>query len=102
MGKPKYPPSILTDDLEHCYVCKKEGFIRNTDHIHHIFMGYRNREISTKYGCVCGLCYEHHEGFYGVHQNKNLRIGLEQECQKAFEKKYSHEAFMQMFGRSYL
>jgi hypothetical protein len=38
------------------------------------------------YGCVVPLCYEHHEGNNGVHQNSALNSKLKKECQKQFIK----------------
>ena len=53
--------SILTDDLEHCYICKRifEQIIPKDD-LHEIFGG-RNRQISMKMGWVAPLCRTHHE-----------------------------------------
>ena len=39
---------------------------------------------------------------YGVHFDKQLDLRLKRECQEAFEQKYDHETFMQVFGQNYL
>ena len=90
--------SILQDKKE-CYVCRTHTGL----HKHHIYAGYANRKQSDRYGCTCYLCGRHHNlSSAGVHSNKELDLRLKQECQQAFEKKYSHEKFMQVFGRNYL
>lgn len=90
--------SIISN--EHvCYFC---GISYNL-HKHHIFYGTANRRLSEKYGCWVYLCaYHHNMSDYGVHFNKDIDLGLKRMCQTEFEKKYSHEKFMQVFGRNYL
>ena len=39
---------------------------------------------------------------YGVHNDVALDVELKQTAQRAFEKKYSHELFMSVFGKNYL
>lgn len=95
MGKTK---SIMTDDMEHCYVC-------GSSHVecHHIYFGTANRKISDAYGCVIGLCNFHHTGSeQAVHFNKNLDMALKKECQRRFQKQYPNEDFMKLFGKNYL
>lgn len=38
----------------------------------------------------------------GVHFNKELDLKLKIMAQKNFEQRYSHEMYMQLFGRNYL
>jgi hypothetical protein len=35
-------------------------------------------------------------------RNKALDLMIEQECQRRFEEIYSHEEFMEVFGKNYL
>lgn len=89
--------SLMSTDKK-CYVCGRDY----TLHKHHIFFG-ANRKHSEKYGCWCWLCAEHHNmSNRGVHSDKVLDKRLKEECQKRFEKLYSHEKFMQIFGRNWL
>lgn len=92
--------SIIEDRYAHeCYEC---GMTRNLD-THHIFGGAR-RTKSEDYGLKVHLCVNHHtHPEYGVHgNNKELKKKLQQLAQKTFEEKYSHELFMQEFGKNYL
>ena len=96
-----YKKSLLTDELNRCYVC---GTTRNI-HIHHIFYG-RNRENADKDGCVVPLCIYHHTGIYGVHtkRGKELDTRLKQECQKAWLKHYKKSVsdFIERYRINYL
>ncbi len=90
--------SILQTDKE-CFICHTE---RNL-HFHHIYFGTGRREISDKNGFTCYLCYEHHEGTFGVHGKfgREIDLFLKRECQKKFEKSKSREEFMRLIGRNY-
>ena len=76
--------SILTDDLEHCYICKRifQKIIPKDD-LHEIFGG-RNRKISMKMGFVAPVCRKHHE-------DKNAKEYLKKVCFIKARKKYSAE-----------
>lgn len=88
--------SILTTDLDHCYVC---GAIKNS--IHEIYYG-RNRINSMKYGCCIPLCLNHHTGRNGVHHNIDLDNELKVKCQKKFEEVYPDLDFITIFYKNYL
>lgn len=87
--------SILTNDLTRCYVC---GLPRNE--LHEVFFG-KNRNNSMQYGCVVPLCYEHHRGNFGVHNNHSLDLKLKQECQKKFQETYTIP-FSSIFFKNYI
>lgn len=93
----KYPDSIMTKDMEHCYFCK-----RSPIEIHHIMNGsYRNK--STKYGLIVPLCRSHHTGSSeAVHQDRIISNKLKAEAQKRFEKRYGHEKWMEEFNKNYI
>lgn len=89
-----------------CFLCMK----LNGDYCrrarleeHHAVLGNPGRKLSEHYGLKVYLCAQHHrEGPEAVHNNKaNLRL-VQQEAQKAFEKKHTHEKWMEAFGRNYL
>lgn len=89
--------SIITDDLEHCYICDAP-FVE----IHHIFGG-ANRKNSERYGLIVPLCHRHHnEPRTGVHFNRHLMQTLHEIGQKRFETVASREEFIKVFGRNYL
>lgn len=89
--------SILTKDLNHCYMCGSSRWIE----IHHIYSG-AFRKKSTEYGLVVPLCHFcHNEPPNGVHFNRKNMDKLRQEGQVAFEKEYPDLDFMKLFGRNY-
>ena len=62
-----------------------------------------NRQKADKWGCWVWLSADwHNMSNYGVHFNKELDLKLKKEMQEAFEKKYSHEKFMEVFHKNYL
>ncbi len=87
--------SILTNDLSKCYIC---GMPRQE--LHEIYFG-KNRTNSMLFGCVVPLCYEHHRGNFGVHNNHELDWQLKKECQKKFESIYTIP-FQEIFYKNYL
>lgn len=89
--------SILTDDLEHCFICGRGGWIE----MHHIFGG-PFRPKSGKYGLVVPLCHWcHNEPPNGVHHNRQRMDWLREKGQEAFEREYPDKSFIKEFGRNY-
>lgn len=85
--------SIITKDLEHCYICKQAKC-----DLHEIFGG-KNRQASMKYGLVIPVCRKCHEM---IPKSKTLTQKLHEVGRKVFKKYYKSENFMQIFGKSYL
>ncbi|MCM1190650.1 MAG: hypothetical protein NC541_15325 [bacterium] len=99
--------SILHDKQEGtCYLCKKlhQDYGRRTGlEEHHVLMGNQYRKLSEHYGLKVYLCVPHHRtGPEAVHTNIQISRLLQQEAQKAFEAKYSHEKWMGEVGRNFL
>ncbi len=91
--------SLLTDDMTKCYITGRTDNI----HIHEVFFGTANRKKSIEWGCCVPLTAEmHNMSSKGVHNNWVLDLKLKQEMQRAFEKKYGHEKFMEVFRKNYL
>jgi len=81
-----------------CYVCSTTLNL----HKHHVFGG-ANRKWSEKYKLYVYLCaYHHNMSNDGVHFNKDLMDSLHREFQQIFEKLYSKDQFVKIFGRNYL
>lgn len=91
--------SIITKDLEHCYICTKKG-MKNIpkDDLHELLEG-KNRQVSMKYGLVIPICRKCHNL---VTNDKTLQDKLHKVAQKEFQKHYKTENFIQIFGQSYL
>ena len=52
--------SILTNDLEHCYICRFQGKKVLRDDLHEVYNG-ANRKRSILNGLVVPLCRKHHQ-----------------------------------------
>lgn len=83
---------------------KKSFFSGRTDSLekHHIYFGNPLRKFSDKYGCWVWLTSDEHSGNSGPHQDRNTDLLLKRACQEEFEMLYSHEKFMEVFGRNYV
>lgn len=86
----------IMQDKEECYI---SGSRINLDK-HHCMHGGANRKLAEKYGLWVWLRHDIHMQLHD--EDKELDRQLEQEAQRAFEKKYSHEMWMQIFRKSYL
>lgn len=89
--------SLVTADLEHCFVCQCEGNLQE----HHVFFGTANRKQSDKYRMTVPLCMKCHTGPNGVHHNNELDLRIRQLAQIEFEKNFSFEEFMKVFGKNF-
>lgn len=89
-----------------CYLCMllHNDYSRKTDlEEHHVMEGTANRRLSEHYGLKVYLDPEHHRtSRESPHQDREISDLLHTEAQKAFEKKYSYEKWMQVFGRNYI
>lgn len=99
--------SIMQDKREGtCWLCMglNGDYDRRTGlEEHHAIQGNPGRKLSEHYGLKVYLCRQHHrEGPEAVHNNPGNRRRLQQEAQRTFERKYSHDRWMEVFGRSYL
>lgn len=91
--------SVLTDDLEHCYICKS-----NVVAIHHVYGG-ANRKKSEKYGFLLPLHPRWHtESNDAIHRgNRELDLRLKRLAQTYYEENIgSRVDFIIEFGKSWL
>lgn len=90
--------SILQSEVE-CFRCKTKQNL----HLHHIYEGNANRQISDRNGFVVYLCGKHHNlSNEGVHFDKTYDLALKRMCQKEYEKTHSREEFIELIGHNYL
>lgn len=98
--------SILHDKKDGtCYLCMilHNDYARRTTQEHHAVFGTANRKLAEKWGLKVYLCLQHHTaGPMAVHNNHELALLLQKKAQERFEEMYSHELWMQVFGRNYL
>lgn len=93
--KDAYQHSILTDDLESCYYCK-----RSPVQMHHIFGGH-NRDKATEDDFIVPLCWECHVKLHNEH-SQQMNYFLKRDAQRAYEKTHSRDEFRRRYGKSYL
>ncbi len=90
--------SIIDYKSNECFNC---GATRNLEE-HHVFHG-PNRKLSERYGMKVRLCmYCHRDNKKGVHSDHKFDLRLKKYAQEIFEKKYSRELFIQVFGKNYV
>ena len=102
----KHKASILHKKDGTCYLCMKlhgDYTIKKGLQEHHVFGGYANRPISEAEGLKVYLCLWHHEeGPEAVQNNIINNRMVQQDAQRAFERMYSRERFVELFKRNYL
>lgn len=90
--------SIITDDMETCFIC---GANYHTEK-HHCIHGTANRKVAEKYGLVVGLCpYCHRISDKSVHNDITVDRHLMNLARKAFEKHYPELDMLEVFGKRY-
>lgn len=89
-----------------CYLCMLlyQDYDRRTVlEEHHVMEGTASRQLSEHYGLKVYLDPEHHRlSKESPHQSKEIDDLLHRKAQKAFEQKYSHEKWMEIFRKNYL
>lgn len=89
-----------------CYLCmllNNDYDTRTGLHEHHVIPGTAGRQLSERYGLKVYLCLQHHTaGPMAVHGNTELQRLLQNKAQAVFEKEYSHEKWMEVFGKNYM
>lgn len=88
----------LLQDKRVCYLTGSTNGL----HRHHLYAGSRRKQ-SEAWGLWVWLRGDWHNlAPYGVHNNPDLDKRLKQEGQRAFEARYGHKKFMEVFGKNYL
>ncbi len=86
--------SIMQSERE-CYVTGS----RVSLDCHHIYHGPR-RKAADKWGCWVWLRHDVHMELHSGDTELDKR--LKRECQERFEEIWSHEKFMEIFGKNYI
>lgn len=98
--------SIMHERNGACYLCQRlngNDYYHQTLQEHHVFGGTANRKLSEKYGLKVYLCIYHHTaGPDAVHMNAENAGILKRDAQEIFERIYTREEFMKIFGRNWL
>ena len=91
--------SILQEEMNECYFCETTKNL----HIHEVYFGTANRQLSIKYGCCVSLCAIHHNlSDMSVHHNREMDLALKKIMQKKFIQVYPDLDFIKVFGKNYL
>lgn len=96
---------IQTKAAKECFLCRLEKNEENTKNLekHHFMHGTANRRLAEQWGLWGYLCKQHHtDGPEAVHNNHVTDLFLMQIAQGRFEKLYSHEKWMEVFGKNYI
>ena len=86
--------SILTNDLDHCYICRFQGKKVLRDDLHEVY-GAANRKRSILNGLVVPLCRKHH-------QNEEILSELKVATQRMYEVNHTRDEFIKLIGKSYI
>ena len=86
--------SIITKDLEHCYICRFQGKKVLRDDLHEVY-GAANRKRSILNGLVVPLCRKHH-------QNEEILSELKVATQQKYEVNHTRDEFIKLIGKSYI
>ena len=85
--------SILTNDLEHCFICKMQPV-----DMHEIYGG-SNRKVSMANGFCVPLCRTHHNM---ITIGKLNDLPLKKQCQARYEETHTRNDFMKLIMKNYL
>ena len=91
------PTTSILQSEKHCYLCGRKTCLER----HHIMAG-PNRRWSEAFGVWVWLCHDCHTGTNGAQYDKELNVSLKRDAQGAFEEIYSHDEWMEVFGKNYL
>ncbi len=100
--KKKKVPTPMPDAEYICVGCGKKHNLS----IHHVYYKRGLRDISSKYKCVCWLCWHCHQsstGIHGTHSDDKLNAKLKREFQlKLMNQGMKLDEFIELFGCSYM
>lgn len=93
--------SIIPDDDEFCYLCKKINLKSRGTDVHHLLFGTGKRKLADEDGLTVHLCRLHHRI---LHDRGDYKEELQQLAQKTWQEYYgkSEDDFRKRYGKSYL
>ena len=93
--------SIIPNDNEFCFLCKKIGIENRGTEVHHMIFGTAKRKLADEDGLTVHLCSLHHKM---LHDKGNYKRYLQELAQETWMKHYngSTEDFIRRYGKSYL
>lgn len=93
--KKGYEFSLMTDDLEHCYICKKKAV-----QYHHIFNASARNKCTEDHLWI-PVCFDCH---VMIHNERSQRTNynLKRDAQLVYEETHTHQEYMDRYGKNYL
>jgi hypothetical protein len=96
--KAYFKKGIMTNNWDYCYLCGNPYGLEK----HHCMHGTANRKLAEKYGLYVPLCNCCHGTLQNGKYGREMDLKLMRKAQEEFEKKYSHEEWMEIFKKNYL
>ena len=93
--------SIIPNDNEYCYICKKFGICAIGTDVHHMIFGQANRKLADEDGLTVHLCHSHH---MALHQKGYFKEDLQQLAELTWLEYYSKtvDDWIKRYGKNYL
>lgn len=93
--------SIIPNDDEWCYLCKKFGMKNRGWEVHHMLFGTGKRKLADEDGLTVHLCPLHHRN---LHDRGDYKLELQQLAQQTWMDHYGKtvDDFINRYGISYL
>lgn len=101
MKKPKWETSIIPNNDEYCFICKKNGvYVKGVD-CHHMVYGTANRKLADEDGLHCQLCHGHH---MNLHQQGYYKDELQRYAEEIWLKHYNKtiDDWIKRYGKNFL
>lgn len=97
----KKSKSIIPNDNEFCYLCKRNGLMNRGSDVHHCVFGTSKRKIADEDGLTVHLCHLHH---MMLHQRGDYQRELQELAQTTWQDHYGKttEDWIRRYGKSYL
>ncbi len=97
----KKQKSIIPNNDEFCFLCKKQGLMVRGSDEHHMIFGTANRKLAEEDGLTVQLCHIHH---LKLHQQGYYKEELQQLAEQVWLDHYGKTVsdFIKRYGRNYL
>ena len=93
--------SIIPNDDEMCYLCKRIGVRTKGTDIHHLVFGTAKRKLADEDGLVVHLCHAHH---MELHQHGYFKEELQQLAEQTWldHNNKTIDEWINRYGKNYL
>ena len=93
--------SIIPNDDECCYLCKRMKLSNRGTEVHHMLFGTGKRKLADEDGLTVHLCSHHHKLLHDRGYHKEYLQQLAQQTWQDYYNK-STDDFIKRYGKSYL